>query len=165
MASISIRDMRTDDLEWVLAMNNAAAPHVSDLDVGKLADLFAEAWIAWVAELDMRPAGALICFAPGAPYASENYLWFQRRYDDFLYIDRIFVDGAAKDVGVGRRFYRDLERFAAGRSRMLACEVNERPPNPVSICFHQTWGFEAVGRQTTERGAKAVVMMAKRLSA
>jgi predicted GNAT superfamily acetyltransferase len=47
---------------------------------------------------------------------------------------------------------------------MLACEVNERPPNPVSMRFHETLGFSSVGRQTTEGGAKTVVMMTKPLS-
>ncbi len=164
MASISIRDMRTDDLDWVLAMNNAAAPHVGELDGGKLAHLLAESRVARVAEADDRPAGAVICFSPGAPYTSENYLWFDSRYDDFLYIDRIFVDGSAAGAGIGQRFYRDLESSTAGRVSMLACEVNERPPNPVSIRFHEKCGFSAVGRQTTEGGAKAVVMMAKTLS-
>jgi len=163
MAFISIRDMRIDDLHWVVAMNNAAVPHVSELDADKLVDLFNECWVARVAEMDARPAGAVICFAPGASYASENYLWFQRCYDDFLYVDRIFVDAPAIGAGIGLKFYQDLERFAAGRSSMLACEVNERPPNPVSVRFHEKCGFAAVGRQTTEDGAKAVVMMAKSL--
>lgn len=163
MTSITIRDMRTDDLDWVLVMNNAAVPHVGEVDADKLAALFAESSVARVAERDGRPAGAIICFSPGATYTSENYLWFQRRYDDFLYVDRIFVDGSATGAGIGQQFYRDMERFARGRSAMLACEVNERPPNPVSIRFHEKWGFRPVGRQTTEGGAKAVVMMAKRL--
>lgn len=155
--------MRTDDLPWVLAMNNGAAPHVGELDAGKLAHLFDEARLARVAERAARPAGAVMCFAPGARYTSPNYRWFEARYGDFLYIDRVFVDAPAVGAGIGRRFYRDLERYAQGRSAMLACEVNERPPNPVSIRFHRTWGFEPVGRQTTEGGAKAVVMMVKRL--
>jgi predicted GNAT superfamily acetyltransferase len=156
--------MRTDDLDWVLAMNNAAAPHVGELDAGKLAALFSDARMARVAEAAGRPAGAVICFSPGAPYASENYRWFQARYDDFLYIDRIFVDGPAAGAGIGRSFYADLEGFAASRFAMLACEVNERPPNPVSMLFHEALGFGSVGRQTTEGGAKTVVMMTKSLS-
>ncbi len=163
MAAISIRDMRTGDLDWVLAMNNAAAPHVGELDAARLADLFAKSRLARVAEVGGRRAGAIVCFSPGARYASENYLWFDRRYDDFLYIDRIFVDGRAAGAGIGQRFYRNLEDFAGGRVSMLACEVNERPPNPGSIRFHEKWGFSAVGRRITEGGAKAVVMMAKNL--
>ena len=84
--------------------------------------------------------------------------------DDFLYIDRIFVDRPARGAGLGRRFYRDLESFAEGRASMLACEVNERPPNPVSMRFHENCGFKPVGRQTTRDGAKVVVMMRKWLS-
>ena len=37
MASISIRDMRADDLDWVLDMNNANAPHVAEVDADELA--------------------------------------------------------------------------------------------------------------------------------
>jgi len=164
MTAISIRNMRTDDLDWVLHANNDATPHVSELDAVKLATLFAESSVARVAEANGRSAGAVMCFSPGAPYTSENYLWFQRRYDDFLYIDRIFVKSSAAGAGIGQLIYRDLEFFADGRCAMLACEVNERPSNPVSMAFHEKCGFEPVGRQTTEGGAKAVVMMAKSLS-
>lgn len=163
MTAISIRDMRAHDLDWVLHANNGATPHVGELDAAKLAALFHECSVARVAEANGRPVGAVMCLSPGAPYTSENYLWFQRRYEDFLYIDRIFVEPSAA-AGVGQLIYRDLERFADGRCAMLACEVNERPPNPVSIAFHKKCGFEPVGRQTTEGGAKAVVMMAKPLS-
>lgn len=163
MAAISIRDMRSVDLEWALQTNNAAAPHVGELNAERLAALFAASSLAWVAEADGRPAGAMVCFSPGAPYTSKNYLWFERRYMDYLYIDRIFVEPSEAGAGIGRHLYRDLARYVHGRCAMLACEVNERPPNPVSIGFHKACGFEPVGRQSSEGGAKTVVMMAKPL--
>ena len=58
----------------------------------------------------------------------------------------------------------DLLRFAAQRRiPYVTCEVNERPPNPASMRFHDRFGFAPVGRAATEDGKKDVVYLARRL--
>ena len=157
--SAVVRALTAADAAWFLPLNNAAVPHVNALDEAALAALLAEA--AWTAavEHEGRPAGGLIAFGPGASYASPNYRWFDARHGDFLYVDRIVVDAACRGAGLGRALYGALRDHARGRTPLLACEVNEQPPNPASMAFHERFGFVAVGRQETEGGAKRVALM------
>ncbi|MDA0219651.1 MAG: GNAT family N-acetyltransferase [Proteobacteria bacterium] len=154
-----LRPLLAQDAGWFLALNNAAVPHVNALDGAALAALLEEA--AWTAavEHDGRPAGGLIAFGPGAAYASPNYRWFDARHADFLYVDRVVVDAACRGAGLGRALYGALRDHASGRTPLLACEVNEQPPNPASMAFHERFGFAAVGRQETEGGTKRVALM------
>ena len=86
-------------------------------------------------------------------------------HDDFLYVDRIVVDGAARGQGIGRALYDELFAYAGGRTARITCEVNVRPPNPGSLRFHERAGFRAVGEQSTEGGTKQVRLLEKPLSA
>jgi predicted GNAT superfamily acetyltransferase len=45
----------------------------------------------------------------------------------------------------------------------MTCEVNLSPPNAASMRFHRRLGFEQVGSQFTEAGAKQVALLAKPL--
>jgi hypothetical protein len=115
--------------------------------------------------LDERLAGYLVAFAPGAPYESLNYRWFEQRYSDFIYIDRIAVAAPARRRGVAGSLYRDFFQFASTRTGLVTCEVNTRPPNPESMSFHQSFGFRQVGTQETDGGAKTVSLMGVDLKA
>lgn len=161
----SVRPLGIDDAAWFLPLNNAAVPHVNALDEAALGALLAEASWSAAVEHEGRPAGGLIAFGPGASYASPNYRWFDARHDDFLYVDRIVVDADCRGAGLGKALYRALRAHAAGRTALLACEVNERPANPASLAFHEAFGFRTVGRQETEGGAKSVALMEMLLQA
>jgi uncharacterized protein len=157
---VAIRDLTTADAGWFLALNNAAVPHVNALGAADLATMLGEAALAWAVVAENEPVGGLIAFAPGAPYTSANYLWFQDRYDGFLYIDRVVVDPARRGQGLGQEIYRHAIDTARRRGVMLCCEVNERPSNPGSMRFHERFGFAPAGRQETEGGKKSVVLLA-----
>jgi hypothetical protein len=155
-----IRDLTMADAGWFLALNNAAVPHVNALGPADLQAMLGEAALAWAALAQGgEPAGGLIAFAPGAAYDSANYLWFQSRHDDFLYIDRVVIDPASRGRGLGRALYRDAIEAARRRGVVLCCEVNERPPNAGSMRFHERFGFVPAGRQETEGGKKSVVLL------
>ena len=163
MEAPSIRPLNDGDLNWLAALNKACLPAVNDLDATALGRLVAQSAYArsvWRAD---RPVGALIAFDPAAAYDSLNFLWFKERYGDFLYIDRVMVDDAARGLGIGQLLYRDIAEFGQGRYAMLSCEVNERPPNPGSMRFHEKLGFTVAGRQQTEGGAKSVALLTKAL--
>lgn len=67
--------------------------------------------------------------------------------------------------GVASALYDDIERraplLAASR---LACEVNGRPCNEVSMVFHERRGFGEVRRQDTDGGTQRVCLMIKPLA-
>ena len=161
-----LRPAAPADLDAVLALNQAEVPHVSPLTRAGLERLVLLASSLRGAEAaDGAIAGFLLALTPEAAYESLNFLWFQRRYPSFHYVDRVVVSSLHRRAGVASALYRDLEALAvkAGAAR-LTCEVNTRPPNPESHLFHARLGFVEVGTQDTDGGAKTVALYAKELS-
>lgn len=156
---LHLRPLKPADHAWALDLNNGEVPHVNRLDGESLADLLGMAALAAAAEIDGAPAGLLIALLPGTAYGSANYRWFCARYQQFLYVDRVIADPAVRGRGVGRALYGHAMQFGRGRAPILTCEVNEIPPNPASMRFHERLGFRPLGRQQTEGGAKSVVLL------
>lgn len=163
-----LRDARPGDLDRVAALNAAAVPHVNGVPRELFERFRREAAYFRVADRGGDDegiggiAGFLVALDPDTDYDSPNFLWFRERHESFLYIDRIVVDAAARGLGLGTLFYRDLEREARERGvPRLTCEVNLRPPNAGSLRFHERFGFERVGRQETEGGVKEVALMVR----
>lgn len=163
--SILIRDLAPADLDPVIAMNDAAIPAVSEMARTEWERLAAVIPYFRVAEVSGTVAGFLMALTPDVTYGSMNFLWFKARYLDFVYIDRVVIAEAHRGKGLGRALYDDVTAFTFGRAPLLTCEVNSRPPNPESMAFHEAMGFHPVGQQDTEGGKKAVVMLARDLSA
>lgn len=160
-----LRDVEGGDIPGVYAINEANVPHVNSISVARFGEFIGEAVYFRVALLGDDLAGYLVAFAPGAPYDSLNFLWFQRHYQEFLYIDRIAVAAGARRRGVASVLYRDFFHFAAPRTALVTCEVNTRPVNLESLAFHGSFGFRQVGTQETDGGAKTVSLMAVELGA
>ena len=164
IASVRVRDAVASDHAAVLALNNAATPHVNELSTHEFSWIVSHADYFRVAEDDAGLAAFVIALRPGLAYWSLNYRWFMERGDDFLYLDRIVVAERARRAGVGRALYDDIERFASGRWRCITLEVNLLPPNPASLRFHDRQGFRRVGVREEDAGAKAVVLMERATS-
>ena len=158
-----IRPVVEADLSAVRVLNERAVPNLNSVSLDTLLDFTRQAACFRLIDGGDSVAAFLVAFAPGADYGSENYRWFCARYPEFLYIDRIAVAPRHRGKGLGLRLYRDLEQTAS--APLLACEVNLDPPNPRSLQFHRGFGFQPVGRQQTEGGAKAVSLMIKPLAA
>ncbi len=159
-----LRDATAADLAAIHDLNQAEVPAVSDIDRDQLEWFFRHAAALRVATVETALAGFLLALRPGLDYASPNYRWFTSRYPDFYYIDRMAVGAPWRRRGIARALYADAEaRARALGAPLLACEVNERPRNDISLAFHEALGFEAIGRQDTDGGAKTVVMLARAL--
>ncbi|MEO9528768.1 GNAT family N-acetyltransferase [Roseibium sp.] len=152
-----IRQFLPGDLDRLLQINNAAVPNVNGLTAEELLDLINSALICLVAEIDGVPAGSLLCLGDGLDYDSRNYRWLSERVSHFAYTDRISVDADRRGRQIGDALYAALFRKFAGTGRSFICEVNERPPNPGSLRFHNRLGFEEIGR--ADHGDKAVVYL------
>ena len=158
-----IRDVKVGDLPAVLALNNAAVPHVNALPLAEMQRFIRASAYFRVVVLDRAILGFLVGFRPGADYESENYLWFQARYDDFIYIDRIVVAPEAAGRGVAKALYADLGAVMSGSVGAMTCEVNIKPENPISTEMHRRLGFLEVGQQETGGGEKWVSLLRKEL--
>ena len=157
-----LRDGHARDHAAVLALNNAATPHVNELTENTLAWIISHADYFRVAEDDGGIVGFVLALGNGIDYWSLNYRWFTERGGEFLYLDRIVVAERARKSGVGRALYDDIQEFARARWPRIALEVNLRPPNPGSLAFHQRMGFSQVGIREEDGGEKAVALMERR---
>ena len=157
MRGVRIRDAQAGDFDAILALNEASVSLLSPLSPRRLAGLHAQAALHRVAEREGEVIGFLLAFREGADYDSLNYLWFAERYPQFLYVDRVVVADAARGQGVGALLYRDMLEFAAASgARLVTCEFDIDPPNPLSEQFHARFGFREAGRQWVADGRKQV---------
>ncbi len=162
LRTLLIRDAVPEDHGVVLAMNNAAVPHVNALSEVEFAWLAGRAEYFRVAETRDDPAGIsgfVLALGSGLDYWSDNYRWFGARRERFLYLDRVVVVERARRSGVGRALYADIAAFARGTWPTIALEVNLRPPNPTSIAFHEAMGYLRVGVREYDEKEHAVVML------
>lgn len=160
---VNIRETSSNDLDAALALNNANIPAVNELDAPEIARLVSISAVSLTAEIDGAFAGFCIVLPPGVEYASLNYGWFSRNYDDFVYLDRIAVDPSFRRYGIGRAFYGHLVERLTGSFPVLTCEVNVRPRNDASLHFHHSIGFREVAQQETDGGNKTVSLLELRL--
>jgi hypothetical protein len=134
-----------DDVEAVLALNEANVEMLAPMDVERLWQLEAWADRFSVIEHEGAFAGFVITFAPGTAYDSENYRWFSDAYDSFYYLDRIVLAPEFRRFGLGTGAYEQLEAVALAHGR-LTLEVNLEPRNDISLAFHAGRGYVEVGR-------------------
>ncbi len=147
---MSVAPSKLCDRASVLALNNLNAVETSELEDAQLAHLIEQSFAATAIG---KTDAFLIALDDTADYDSPNFDWFRRRYDRFVYVDRIVVAEQARGRGHARVLYQDL--FDAARStghRRVCCEVNLLPPNPGSDAFHAALGFTEVGRALLPNG-------------
>ena len=162
--ALAIRDVREQDLDAVLALNNAAGRSILALDTSHLRYFFEHAEYFRVAEIDGHLAGFLIALREGAHYDSPNYRWFSEHYSQFVYIDRIVIANSYRRHGLGRIFYCDVHSYAEVRVPLLTCEVFLEPRNDVVVLFHGTYGFQEVDQQQMGTDGPKVSLLARDLA-
>ncbi len=163
---MELRSYQPDDLVAIHSINEAAVPAVGSETMAALGRIADQSLIALVAHEGDEVAGFCLVLAPEADYGSMNFRWFQGRYDDFVYLDRVAVAPAFHRRGLGRTMYGEVERLAAERrpsATAFTLEVNIRPRNDQSLAFHAELGFAEVGQRETAYGT-LVSLMAKSLT-
>lgn len=145
------------DLPAVLHLNQNAMPLVNSLTPAKLAELVEMAAVARLANNDGAVAGFVLALPHTAPYASQFFGWFNQRYPDFLYIDRIVVADWARRQGIGLALLAQTAEWASLHRLTLASDLYA--DNEPSLAFHLKFGFEPVGRQQIDE--KTVLKLLK----
>lgn len=157
-----LRRITDADHDDVLALNAHNVTALAPMELTRLRELNQIADRFDVVDVDGEFGGFVITFAPGAPYDSENYLWFSERYEDrFYYLDRIVLRDRFRRQRLGSFVYDEVEHVAAKYDR-LTLEVNLEPRNDASLAFHQGRGFTEVGRLGDD--THLVSLMAKELA-
>jgi predicted GNAT superfamily acetyltransferase len=105
--------------------------------------------------------GFVICLSPGTDYGSLNYAWFNTKYDEFIYVDRIAVSTGYRDRGIGSLLYKEVVSYSNQHSIPIAAEVNLNPPNTGSMRFHERFQFEEIG--ILEHEDKSVTMLLRKV--
>ena len=161
---VNIQPATVDDLDRILEINNAAIPHVNRLSRDALLDLVRRSVVFCKACHEAGIAGFLLALDQGAVYASENYQWFVKNVDRFVYVDRIAVSEECRGMGVGKALYRELFREALRLNHdQVTCEVNLVPPNPASLQFHRKLGFQELAQLRHVHDEKVVSLLAVKL--
>ena len=157
MQNVAIRHAGPADFEAICALNLAEVQHTSAMDVARLTELNAMSCYHKVASLEGVVSAFLLAMCDGSPYMNENFEWFSKRYERFIYVDRIVVSGASRGLRLGSRLYEDV--FGHARSKaipLVACEYNILPPNEPSRLFHEKFGFKEQGTLWLAKGTKQV---------
>lgn len=132
------------DFDSIVHLNQNALDGVGPLDNERLSLLVKMADQALVVDHDGDIAGFVITLPPGAGYDSSRYQWFEDKLvDDYVYLDRIVVSDQHRREGVASRLYEEVEGGLP-----IALEVYDT--NDISLAFHESRGFEAVGALTTD---------------
>ena len=142
---ISIRSLTPTDADALWRINEEGLPGVGQVSSQALEALLEMSELSLGAIVEGRLEGFVICLLPGTSYGSPNYAWFNSRYPDFLYVDRIAVGQSARGLGLGTALYGRVIGYAEARSWPVAAEVSLEPPNPGSLRFHGRFGFDRVG--------------------
>ncbi|WP_040320316.1 GNAT family N-acetyltransferase [Aeromicrobium marinum] len=148
----TIREIEPDDFDTIIDLNQNALEGVGPLDEQKLAHLVDQADQALVLDDGGDIAGFVITLPPGADYESSRYEWFEKRFEEYVYLDRIVVAETHRRQGVASQLYDEIETETP-----VALEVYDT--NDVSLAFHRSRGYEPVGE--LDHAGKTNLMLVK----
>lgn len=162
-SGISLRSGTPDDADAIVRLNSDSVVVTSPMDAQNFKRLYELSSLLTIAERDQEVVGFLLGFSSGADVDGANYKWFEHRFRNFFYIDRIVIDASCRGAGLGQQFYADMTDWAKSQNLLwLAAEMNLDPPNIASLKFHRRQGFKEIGTQKLPAG-KLVSMQVKRL--
>tara|TARA_B100001996_G_scaffold380289_1_gene367479 strand:- start:60 stop:545 length:486 start_codon:yes stop_codon:yes gene_type:complete len=156
MMNIEIRNLVDSETERIWTINEEGLPGTGKVSQQEIKALLDFSSLSMGAYLEERLVGFVICLPPNTEYGSLNYAWFNQRYDDFLYVDRIAVSSECQNQNIGSILYDYVKRQSEEIGVPVTAEVNIYPPNPGSMRFHDRHGFEQVG--VLDHGEKSVAL-------
>ena len=152
--NIELRPSTVEDFPFILKINEENVAVLSPMDQAKLEYFKGCSELLYTATVDGTPAAFLICLREGVEsYGSENYKYFSKNYDKFLYIDRIVIDEPFRRMGLGKKLYQLVFDHAKHTGvDYVTAEIDTIPYNEVSLGFHKAMGFREVGEQIIRGG-------------
>ena len=123
MPNVVIRPAAPIDFETICALNLAEVQHTSGMDVTRLAELDAISCSHKVACLDGNVSAFLLAMCNGARYENDNFSWFSKMYQRFIYVDRVVVSSDCRGQRLGSRLYEDVLRHASSNAIPSAASI------------------------------------------
>ena len=160
----NIKTVDKSDFDFILSLNQKNLPEVSSTDLVGMSYFLKISSYFKIILHNNQPVGFCIGLKPGKDYFSENYIWINKRYNSFIYVDRIVIDEKYRNIGIGSYFYTHLVKTYYGKVENIICEVNILPHNKPSVNFHKKYGFKEIGQKDTENGKKRVSYMMYKIS-
>ena len=154
---MDIRRLEPEDVAAAWQINEQGLPGTGQVSHEEMADRLSLSELSIGAFEGNSLLGFVLCLIPRTRYASLNYAWFNQRYQEFLYVDRIAVAIEHRGRGIGTLLYERVIEHAESLQFPVTAEVNLTPPNPGSIRFHERHSFTEVG--VFSQGEKSVTMM------
>ena len=139
------RPLSQNDVPSMWAINEQGLPGTGQVSEQEVSDLLNLSTLAIGAFREEELLGFVICLSPGTDYTSLNYAWFNNKYEEFIYVDRIAVSLDYRGKGIGSKLYGKVIAYSQENTIPIAAEVNLNPPNPGSMKFHHRFEFEEVG--------------------
>lgn len=157
--SLSIQWLVETDVPLMLEINEQGLPGTGKVNQQEMQNLLELSELSLGVFADKKLLGFVLCLLPKTEYGSLNYAWFNERYDEFIYVDRIAVAIDARNQGIGSMLYDKVFDYAITNNIPVTAEVSLRPPNQGSDRFHLRHGYQIVGE--LDHGEKAVTMYIK----
>ena len=151
MTDTLIKSLSSKDTPQVLDINEDGLPWVGKVSQAEIEGLLKLSTLALGAFDGALLQGFVICLPPKTAYSSLNYGWFNERYGDFLYVDRIAISEQHRGQGIGAQLYSKVLESAQDKGVPVLAEVMKAPMNEASMHFHSGCGFVEVGTLTHEK--------------
>ena len=108
----SIIRTKKNHLNEILTLNESFLPVVSSVDINQMNRFLRFADYFKGVLINNKISGFLIAIQPGKKYDSLNYKWFEKKFESFIYVDRIVIGSEFQGQGIGRALYDDLQSYA-----------------------------------------------------
>ena len=163
--TLSFLNSNKDELSFSLKksifnLNQLNIPALGSLeDLNHLENLFKSSSFIALIKINNNLVGFAIIMGSLSEYSSPNFLYFKKKYNDFMYIDRIAISEKYHRKGFGSLIYKELYNQSKNLGIPLCCEVNTNPINQQSLDFHKKLEFSII--EEISFGKKTVAMMVK----
>ena len=146
------------ELKEVYVLNQSLTPKLGALkDIQHLKRLINMSECSKGLKMRGRIAAFMICFREDSEYESKNYLYFNKKYKEFLYVDRIGVSKGLENNGFGSILYKYIIKNF-GENLKICAEINTKPMNKKSIIFHEKHDFKRIVEKCYNENYKVVFM-------
>ncbi|MCY4050565.1 MAG: GNAT family N-acetyltransferase [Gammaproteobacteria bacterium] len=148
-----IRDFINTDTPDILEINQESVQMLSPMNEKRFHQLRKLSSLLLVCQTPHGIGGFLLGFESNTKYDSTNYQWFDENEEQFLYIDRVAVSSPYRGQGIGKQLYDQAVIWARNKSLIsVVAEINIKPRNEESLCFHKMRRFVEIGRRSPESG-------------